>query len=181
MNSSSVQASGPVPDTKYAISRSSVFVQTAVDIVADGFVEALLGDGEVNHFFAGTDKSKHKRHLGNFVAMAFGKPDAKYSFSKAGVDNLSKVHAGMGITARHFGIVADHLQKVMLVSFRTHVNHDLVNLSCTDHSIQRGIQEFSHRESYHCWPTLLALEAGSDKLDVKQTVYYTIHAGRQCS
>lgn len=90
-------------------------VQKAVDVVADGFVEALLGDPKVNFFFKGTDKAKHKKHLANFVSMAFGKPDAGYNFSKEGVDNLTKVHAGMGITAEHFAIVAGHLESVMLV------------------------------------------------------------------
>lgn len=86
-----------------------------MEAVADGFVDALLGDPKVSHFFKDTDKMKHKKHLANFVSMAFGKPNASYNFSKEGVDNLTKVHAGMGITAEHFGIVADHLHAVMLV------------------------------------------------------------------
>lgn len=90
-------------------------LQAAVNVVAERFVDALLGDPEVSHFFKGTDKEKHVKHLANFVSMAFGKPNASYNFSKEGVDNLTKVHAGMGITARHFGIVAEHLEAVMLV------------------------------------------------------------------
>lgn len=47
--------------------------------------------------------------------MAFGKPGAKYNFSKEGVDSLTKVHANMGITPKHFDIVASHLQGCMEV------------------------------------------------------------------
>lgn len=46
--------------------------------------------------------------------MAFGKPGATYNFSKDGMD-LTRVHAGMGITADHFEAVANHLQEVMQV------------------------------------------------------------------
>ena len=61
----------------------------------------------------GTDREKHVKHLARFVSMAFGKPGARYNFSKEGVDNLTKAHANMGITAEHFTIVASHLQKCM--------------------------------------------------------------------
>ena len=63
----------------------------------------------------GTEREKHVQHLGQFVAIAFGKPDAKYNFSKEGVDNLTKAHANMGITAKDFDIVASHLQGCMEV------------------------------------------------------------------
>lgn len=54
-------------------------------------------------------------HLANFVSMAFGKPGAKYNFSKEGVDSLTQAHANMGITSEHFDIVASHLQSCMEV------------------------------------------------------------------
>ena len=103
-------------------------------MVADGFVEVLLGDPKVSYFFKSTDKEKHKKHLANFVSMAFGKPDAKYTFTKEGVDNLTKVHAGMGITAEHFGIVANHLEAVMLVRALDHICTFLCGPSTLTHT-----------------------------------------------
>ena len=63
----------------------------------------------------GTDRDSHVKHLEMFIAVAFGKPGASYNFSEEGVDNLTKAHASMGIEAKHFEIVASHLQGCMEV------------------------------------------------------------------
>jgi truncated hemoglobin YjbI len=85
-------------------------VQTAVTVVTELFVDRLLADPKVKHFFARVDRDAHIRHLSGFVAMALGKPDAKYNFSKRGVDSLARAHAGLGITSADFDVVASHLQ-----------------------------------------------------------------------
>lgn len=54
-------------------------------------------------------------HISQFVSIAFGKPGAKYNYSREGMDDLTKVHADMGITSEHFEIVASHLQGCMEV------------------------------------------------------------------
>lgn len=85
--------------------------QVAVNRVAELFVDALLADKRVSHFFKkrGTTRERHMKHISMFVAMAFGKNSA-YNFSQEGVANLTHAHEGLKITSTHFNIVCSHLK-----------------------------------------------------------------------
>lgn len=79
----------------------------ALTAVVDEFYRRLLADPEVAPLFADTDMDRQRRHQAAFLATALGGPAAY-----AGRD-MHSAHRGRGITARHFAVVAGHLQTTL--------------------------------------------------------------------
>lgn len=79
----------------------------AIRAVVDRFYDLVLGDERLSGYFVGTDLSALKRHQVLLVSQVMGGP-ARYD----GRD-LQQAHAGMEISAEHFGVVVTHLAAAM--------------------------------------------------------------------
>ncbi len=75
----------------------------AIAAVVDDFYGRVLADAELAPFFAGRDLDGLRRHQAAFLAVALGGPDEYRGRT------VCRAHAGLGITAHHFGLVAGHL------------------------------------------------------------------------
>ncbi len=79
----------------------------ALMAVVDQFYVRILADKKLAPLFAKTDMKKQRAHQVAFLAMALGGPSAYTGKS------MRPAHAGRGITAEHFGLVAGHLQATL--------------------------------------------------------------------
>lgn len=78
-----------------------------VSAMVDTMYAAVMNDEELSPFFANTDMERLRRMQYEFLASALGGPS-----NYAGAE-LQKVHAGRGITARHFARFFGHLADAM--------------------------------------------------------------------
>jgi hemoglobin len=76
----------------------------ALVVVVDDFYRRVLGDPLLQPLFVNTDMAAQKRHQVAFLTAALGGPSAYKG------KDMSAAHRGRGITDRHFGAVAGHLQ-----------------------------------------------------------------------
>ncbi len=76
----------------------------ALTAVVDDFYRRVLGDPLLQPLFSGTDMEQQKRHQVAFLTAALGGPAAYKG------KDMRAAHRGRGITDRHFGAVAGHLQ-----------------------------------------------------------------------
>lgn len=79
----------------------------ALTSVVDDFYRRVLGDPMLRPLFAGTDLVSQKKHQVAFLTAALGGPAAYKG------KDMRAAHAGRGITGRHFGAVAGHLQAAL--------------------------------------------------------------------
>ena len=81
--------------------------KAALTVVVDDFYRRVLGDPMLRPLFAGTDMDKQKKHQVAFLTAALGGPAAYKG------KDMRAAHTGRGITDRHFGAVAGHLQAAL--------------------------------------------------------------------
>ncbi|SDS12482.1 group I truncated hemoglobin [Actinopolymorpha singaporensis] len=75
----------------------------AVRAVVERFYELVLADADLAPFFVGVDMSGLKRHQALLISQVLGGP-AEFTGRE-----LRTAHAGLAITAEHFGAVVAHL------------------------------------------------------------------------
>jgi hemoglobin len=75
----------------------------AIEAVVEDFYVRVLGDDQLQKFFAGTNMSRLKGRQAEFFAAALGGP-GPYTGAP-----MKHVHQGRGITMHHFNLVAGHL------------------------------------------------------------------------
>ncbi len=75
----------------------------AIEAVVMAFYKRVLGDPDLQGFFAKTDMDKQTRSQIAFLTMALGGPN-EYNGRP-----MKAAHDGMGITEMHFDKVAGHL------------------------------------------------------------------------
>ena len=80
----------------------------ALTAVVDDFYRRVLGDPLLKPLFANTDMAQQKRHQVAFLTAALGGPSAYKG------KDMGAAHRGRGITDRHFGAVAGHLQASLI-------------------------------------------------------------------
>lgn len=78
-----------------------------IEKIVDAFYQYILADDSINHFFAGTDMEKQRRHQTAFISYALGgsKPYTGRSMEKA--------HTGLNIQPEHTDAVLKHLSNAM--------------------------------------------------------------------
>lgn len=76
--------------------------------VVDDFYDRVLADPVLAPLFAGTDMRRQRAHQVEFLAAAFGGPEAYRGPS------LRQAHRGRGITREHFARVAGHLEAALV-------------------------------------------------------------------
>ena len=79
----------------------------ALVAVVDQFYTRILADKKLAPLFAKTDMKRQRSHQVAFLAYALGGP------SEYRGQPMQAAHAGRGITAEHFGLVAGHLQATL--------------------------------------------------------------------
>ena len=77
--------------------------KAAITAVVDTFVTKVGADKRINGYFASTDLTKLKRHLGNQICEASGGP-CQYTGR-----TMKQTHAGMGVTDAAFGALVEDL------------------------------------------------------------------------
>lgn len=75
---------------------------TTIAAVVQEMYARVLADPELGHFFEGVSMDRLRQMQYHFLASAFDGP-AEYS----GAD-LTRIHAGRGITAKHFAAFCGH-------------------------------------------------------------------------
>ena len=75
----------------------------AVAAIVDVFSRRLAADGELARYFARLDLEGLRRHQAAFLDATLGGPRAYRGAT------LRRAHQGLGITARDFRLVLDHL------------------------------------------------------------------------
>jgi hemoglobin len=75
----------------------------AVAAIVDVFSRRLAADGELARYFARLDLEGLRRHQASFLDAALGGPQAYRGAT------LRRAHQQLGITARDFRLVLDHL------------------------------------------------------------------------
>jgi hemoglobin len=82
--------------------------QETISKVVDYFyLELVLKDDTVNHFFKDTDMEKQRRHQTKFISFALGGPN-QYSGA-----SMEKAHEGMNLQPEHFDAIAKHLHDAL--------------------------------------------------------------------
>lgn len=77
--------------------------KAAITAVVDTFVSKVGADKRINGYFASTDLTKLKMHLGNQICEASGGP-CQYTGR-----TMKQTHAGMGVTDAAFGALVEDL------------------------------------------------------------------------
>lgn len=77
--------------------------KAAITAVVDTFVSKVGADKRINGYFASTDLTKLKMHLGNQICEASGGP-CQYTGR-----TMKQTHAGMGVTDVAFGALVEDL------------------------------------------------------------------------
>lgn len=77
--------------------------KAAITAVVDTFVTKVGADKRINGYFASTDLTKLKRHLGNQICEGSGGP-CQYTGR-----TMKQTHAGMGVTDAAFGALVEDL------------------------------------------------------------------------
>ena len=77
----------------------------ALEVVVNDFYDRVLSDGELGHFFTGTNMGRLKGKQVEFFGAALGSPQP-YTGAP-----MRDIHRGKGITTHHFTLVAGHLTK----------------------------------------------------------------------
>lgn len=80
---------------------------TAVAAIIQEMYDRVIGDPELSPFFEGVSMERLHRMQFHFLATAFDGP-SEYS----GAD-LTRIHAGRGITAKHFARFCGHFADVL--------------------------------------------------------------------
>ena len=81
--------------------------KAAITAVVDTFVTKVGADKRINGYFASTDLTKLKMHLGNQICEASGGP-CQYTGRM-----MKQTHAGMGVTDVAFGALVEDLMAAL--------------------------------------------------------------------
>ena len=81
--------------------------KAAITAVVDTFVTKVGADKRINGYFASTDLTKLKMHLGNQICEASGGP-CQYTGR-----TMKQTHAGMGVTDVAFGALVEDLMAAL--------------------------------------------------------------------
>ena len=81
--------------------------KAAITAVVDTFVSKVGADKRINGYFASTDLTKLKMHLGNQICEASGGP-CQYTGR-----TMKQTHAGMGVTDVAFGALVEDLMAAL--------------------------------------------------------------------
>lgn len=81
----------------------TLFRKPAANSIVEYFYARVLGDDQLQKFFAGANMSRLKGRQAEFFATALGGP-GPYTGAP-----MKHVHQGRGITMHHFNLVAGHL------------------------------------------------------------------------
>ena len=77
--------------------------RTAIETMVNEFFKRVLGDRELNPYFADTDMDQTKMHFTDFISMSSGGPK-QYTGR-----TMKNAHGDLGITGQHFDLFAGHL------------------------------------------------------------------------
>lgn len=80
----------------------------SIRAVVDEFYDRVLADDRVNGYFEETDVAALRAHQTGFLVAVAGGPDAYEG------RDLAEAHAGLGIDAEAFAVVATHLDETLL-------------------------------------------------------------------
>ncbi|MEJ8547095.1 group 1 truncated hemoglobin [Brevibacillus borstelensis] len=81
--------------------------EETISKVVDYFYDLVLANDTVNHFFAGTDMEKQRRHQTKFISFALGGPNQYSGLS------MAKAHEEMNLQPVHFDAIVGHLRAAL--------------------------------------------------------------------
>ena len=79
----------------------------AIAAVVDEFYDRVLADEELESYFEDTDTAALREHQTQFLSSVAGGPD------QYGGADMATAHEGLGVTAAHFGRLAEHLDDAL--------------------------------------------------------------------
>lgn len=77
--------------------------KVAIETMVNEFFKRVLGDRELNPYFANTDMPRTKKHFADYISMSLGGPN-QYTGR-----TVTNAHEDASITGQHFNLFTVHL------------------------------------------------------------------------